>query len=129
MPKTMKEFVAEARQKTGGSLEAAQADGLVLDVREAHELDEDGRVPDSVHVPRGFLEAKADLTNESGEKALHAAHSRGRPVHVLCASGARASLAAATLVEMGYAAQPIEGGLKGWREAGRPVEGGKAGST
>ena len=68
-------------------------------------------------------------TNEGGEKALHAAHSSGRPVHVLCASGARASLAAATLDEMGYIAQPIEGGLKGWREAGRPVEGGKAGST
>ena len=129
MSKTMKEFVAKARQKTGGSVKAAQADGLVLDVREAHELDGDGRVPDAVHVPRGFLEAKADLTNESGEKALHAAHSSGRPVHVLCASGARASLAAATLDEMGYIAQPIEGGLKGWREAGRPVEGGKAGST
>ncbi|MEE2950200.1 MAG: rhodanese-like domain-containing protein [Pseudomonadota bacterium] len=129
MPKTMKEFVAEARQKTGGSVEAAQADGLVLDVREAHELDEDGRVPDALHVPRGFLEAKADVTNEGGEKALHTAHSSGRSVHVLCASGARASLAAATLKEMGYSAQPIEGGLKGWREAGRSVEGGKAGST
>ena len=128
MSKTMKEFVAKARQKTGGSVKAAQADGLVLDVREAHELDGDGRVPDAVHVPRGLLEAKADVTNEGGEKALHAAHSSGRPVHVLCASGARASLAAATLNEMGYAAQPIEGGLKGWREAGRPVEGGKEGS-
>ena len=128
MTRTMNDFVADAREKTAGCLEAAQADGLVLDVREAHELDEDGRVPDAVHVPRGFLEAKADVTNEGGEKALHAAHSNGRPVHVLCASGARASLAAATLNEMGYAAQPIEGGLKGWRETGRPVGGGKAGS-
>lgn len=125
MPKTMKDFVAEAREKTGGSTSPSDADGLVLDVREAHELADDGRVPGALHVPRGFLEAKADLTNEGGEKALHAAHADGRPVCVLCASGARASLAAATLAEMGYVARPIEGGLKGWREAGRPVEGGK----
>ena len=125
MSKTMKDFVAEAREKTGGSISPTDAHGLVLDVREAHELADDGRVAGALHVPRGFLEAKADLTNEGGEKALHEAHSKGQPVHVLCASGPRASLAAATLVEMGYVAQPIEGGLKGWREAGRPVEGGK----
>ncbi|WP_040490344.1 rhodanese-like domain-containing protein [Fulvimarina pelagi] len=128
MTRTMKDFVAEARERTGGSVEAAKADGLMLDVREADELDMDGRVPGAVHVPRGFLEAKADVTNDGGVKALHAAHSEGRAVHVLCASGARASLAAAMLFEMGYSAQPIEGGLKGWREAGRPVEGGKEGS-
>lgn len=124
MPKTMKDFVAAAHVKTGGSIEAGTADGLILDVREAHELEADGRVPDAIHIPRGFLEAKADVTNESGEKALHEAHSEGTPIHVLCASGARASLAAATLSEMGYTAQPIEGGLKAWREAGRPVVGG-----
>ncbi|EAU40424.1 Rhodanese-like protein [Fulvimarina pelagi HTCC2506] len=124
----MKDFVAESRQKTQGSVEAAKADGLVLDVREAHELDADGRVPGAVHVPRGFLEAKADVTNEGGDKALHAARAEGRAVHVLCASGARASLAAATLVEMGYAAKPIEGGLKSWREAGRALVGGKDGA-
>ncbi len=101
----------------------------MLDVREADELDMGGRVPRAVHLPRGFLEAKADVTNGGSLKALHATHFEGRVVHVVCASGARASLAAATLVEMGYAALPIEGGLKGWREAGRSVEGGKAGST
>ncbi len=125
MSKTMKDFVAEARAKTGGSIKAAESDGVVLDVREAHELAADGRVPGAIHVPRGFLEAKADVTSDDGEKFLHAAHSDGRPVHVLCASGARASLAAATLVEMGYTALPIEGGLMGWREAGRLVEDGK----
>ncbi|MER0239322.1 rhodanese-like domain-containing protein [Fulvimarina sp. MAC8] len=129
MPKTMKDFVAEARKMTGGSVDAGKADGLILDVREAHELDTDGRVPDAVHIPRGFLEAKADVTNEGGEKALHASHAGGMPVHVLCASGARASLAAATLTEMGYSAKPIEGGLKAWREAGRPVDGGNGGTS
>jgi len=125
MAKTMKDFVADAKEMTGGSIEPQHVDGLVLDVREAHELTEDGKVPGALHVPRGFLEAKADPTNEGGEKTLHEAHAKGDPVHVLCASGARASLAAATLGEMGYRAQPIEGGLKGWREAGRPVEHGE----
>ncbi|MCB8839771.1 rhodanese-like domain-containing protein [Aurantimonas sp. VKM B-3413] len=125
MTKTMKDFVAAAKEKTGGAISPTDANGLLLDVREAHELADDGRVSGALHVPRGFLEAKADLTNEGGEKALHAAHAEGRPVHVLCASGARASLAAATLTEMGYTARSIEGGLKGWREAGRPVEGGE----
>lgn len=122
MAKTMKDFVAEAKERAGGSIAPQDADGLVLDVREANELTEDGKVPGAVHVPRGLLEAKADPTNSGGEKALHEAHAQGRPVHVLCASGARASLAAATLMDMGYQAKPIEGGLKGWREAGRPVE-------
>lgn len=125
MPKTMKDFVAEARARTSGSVQADKVDGLVLDVREPQELDADGRVSGAVHVSRGFLEAKADVTNDGGEKALHKAHASGQPVHVLCASGARASLAAATLNEMGYVAKPIEGGLNAWREAGRPVEHGK----
>lgn len=128
MPKTMKDFVAEARARTNGSVQPDKVDGLVLDVREPHELDADGRVPGAVHVSRGFLEAKADVTNDAGEKALHEAHASGQAVHVLCASGARASLAAATLNDMGYVAKPIEGGLKAWRDAGRPVETGKAGS-
>lgn len=41
---------------------------------------------------------------------------------VVCASGARASLAALTLKTMGYQDVAIlDGGLKGWTEAGLPV--------
>ena len=40
----------------------------------------------------------------------------------MCASGARASLAALTLKTMGYQDVAIlDGGLKGWTEAGLPV--------
>ena len=40
----------------------------------------------------------------------------------MCASGARASLAALTLKTMGYGDVAIlDGGLKGWTEAGLPV--------
>jgi 3-mercaptopyruvate sulfurtransferase SseA len=46
----------------------------------------------------------------------------GRRVIVVCASGARASLAALTLKTMGYGDVAIlDGGLKGWTEAGLPT--------
>ena len=126
MTKTMTDFVVAAKERTGGAIAPSEAQGVILDVREAHELADDGHVAGAVHVPRGFLEARADPTNAAGEKRLHESHAAKEPVYVLCASGARAALAAATLIEMGYEAKPIEGGLKGWRDAGRPVEGGKS---
>ena len=43
-------------------------------------------------------------------------------MHVLCASGARAALAADTLTTMGYSAKVIDGGLGGWKEAGLPIK-------
>jgi rhodanese-related sulfurtransferase len=43
-------------------------------------------------------------------------------VIVVCASGARASLAGATLKSMGYQdVVVLEGGLKGWVDAGLPT--------
>jgi rhodanese-related sulfurtransferase len=44
-------------------------------------------------------------------------------VIVVCASGMRATRAAAQLRKQGYAqAQVLRGGMKAWREAGLPVE-------
>lgn len=126
MPMGLKELVAEARQtidiSTPEETHAAARDGraLVLDVREPAELDEAGRIEGAVHVPRGLLEAKADPTSPLAEKRLTAAQEAG-PVHVLCASGGRAALAAATLRRMGYDAAVIEGGFAGWTKAGLPV--------
>jgi len=40
---------------------------------------------------------------------------------VVCASGARAAMAAARLKEMDYDAQLVEGGLAGWKKAGLPT--------
>ena len=58
------------------------------------------------------------------DATLAARQDGGRPVHVLCASGGRAALAAAMLGEMGYDARVIEGGMTAWKEAGLPVDGG-----
>lgn len=120
----VKDLVREAREKIGAVEPAAARDAgsLVLDVREANELDEKGRVPDALHVPRGLLEANADPESPMANERLTAERDGGT-VDVLCASGARAAMAAATLDRMGYRARVIEGGLEGWRKAGLPVEG------
>ena len=122
----MKDLVAEARRAVEAvpPEEARAREGaLVLDVREPGELEAKGRVPGALHVPRGLLEASADPDSPMAEARLTEA--RGRPVLTLCASGARAALAAATLKRMGYdGAAVIEGGIEAWRKAGLPVEGG-----
>ncbi|MHA6345901.1 rhodanese-like domain-containing protein [Roseivivax sp. CAU 1761] len=125
MPMTMKDLVAEAKANiTSISPEEAQkaqeAGDLILDVREPAELDSDGRIDGALHVPRGVMEAKADPESGATETRLAETREKGK-VHVLCASGARAAVAAHTLTRMGYRASVIEGGLKGWKEAGLPV--------
>lgn len=128
MSKSVKDLVAEAKAAAGEvspreARDQAENGGLILDVREAGELSEDGRVEDALHIPRGVLESRADPQSSSANGSLTELRETERPVLVLCASGARASMAAARLQEMGYRARSIEGGLKGWREAGLPVLG------
>jgi rhodanese-related sulfurtransferase len=94
---------------------------LILDVREPAELETGGRIAGALNIPRGILETRADATAQTAEARLTEARSSGR-VHVLCASGGRAALAADTLRRMGYDADLIEGGIGGWKSAGLPVE-------
>lgn len=74
-----------------------------------------------MHVPRGLLESQADPDTGKGNDTLTAKRMSESRVHALCASGARAALAADTLRRMGYAATIIEGGMSGWKEAELPV--------
>jgi len=68
--------------------------------------------------PGGLLEFFADPTSPRHKEALDPS----RRVIVVCASGARAALAAATLEDMGYEnVAVLDGGLKGWADAGLPT--------
>jgi len=88
------------------------ASPIVIDVREQHEWDA-GHIPNTVHVPRGQLEARIpsivpDLT---------------RPVVLSCLSGARSLLAAQTLHGLGYTnVANFAGSFQAWQRAGMPVE-------
>ncbi|CAM4045159.1 rhodanese-like domain-containing protein [Palleronia rufa] len=126
MSKSLKDLVADARSRVAavkpGDAQSARQDGdMILDVREPAELDSDGAIDGAIHIPRGLLEAQADPDTGKGHDALLAMRHSDGCVHVLCASGARAALAADTLRAMGYNAKVIDGGLGGWKEAGLPV--------
>src|SRR5438876_11793567 len=84
----------------------------LVDVRERDEWDE-GHIPGAVHIPRGFLESRA-------ESALP---DRERPVIVYCASGARSAFAAKALEELGYeTVSSLAGGFTDWKRNGLPTQ-------
>jgi rhodanese-related sulfurtransferase len=97
--------------------ERASGSAVFVDVREAEEW-QHGHIEGSVAAPRGLLEFFADPTSPRHKKELEP----NRRVIVVCASGARASLAGLTLKSMGYEnVAVLAGGLKGWTEAGLPT--------
>lgn len=124
MPKTAAELVAEAKAKIdlldADAVEKELADGAVLvDLREAQELADNGRIPGSLHVTRGMLEFRADPTSPYHQEGLDPS----KRVILHCASGGRSALAAATLQSMGYDnVGHLEGGIGAWKEAGKPTE-------
>jgi rhodanese-related sulfurtransferase len=91
---------------------------LLVDLRDSAEIAQTGKAAGALHIPRGSLEFKADLTAPSADKNF--AHDK--PVILHCASGGRAALAGKLLKDMGYQKVYNLGGLKDWAEAGGQVE-------
>jgi rhodanese-related sulfurtransferase len=123
MPLTSKDMVAAAKAVVP-AIDTAQAqrllaeeDALLLDVRDAPELERTGRAVGAHHVPRGMLEFRADADSPFHDPALR----RDRPVVVMCASGGRAALAGKLLREMGFDRVFTVGGFQDWKAAGAPV--------
>ena len=93
---------------------------LIVDVRDSAELAQTGKIAGALHIPRGSIEMKADLTAASADQNF--AHDR--PVIVHCAGGGRSALTVAALKEMGYEnIANLDGGIKAWKESGKPVIG------
>jgi len=95
----------------------AQRGALLLDIRDAPELEKMGRAEGSHHIPRGMLEFRADPASPFHDPALR----KDRPVVLHCASGGRAALAGKLLRDMGYAEVWNLGGLKDWKDGGGPL--------
>jgi rhodanese-related sulfurtransferase len=118
------DMVAQAKARTDDvtpdQLEKELAEGaLVIDIREGEELAATGKIPGSVHSPRGLLEFRADPD--------HPMHQDGfdtdRRVILHCASGGRSALAADMLKDLGYTnVAHMDGGINRWLEAGKPVD-------
>ena len=109
----------EALDPSAVERELQSGDAVLVDLREPAELAEHGRIPGSVHVPRGMLEFRADPTSSYHQEPLDPS----KRVILHCASGGRSALGAATLRAMGYSdVAHLDGGMTAWKEAGKPVE-------
>ena len=125
MTKTAAEMVQEAKGRVENlsvddvAAEMNSGDAVIVDLREAEELAASGKIPGSVHLPRGMLEFRADPNSPYHQEPLDPS----RRVILHCASGGRSALAAAALQEMGYSnVAHLDGGFTAWKDAGRPTE-------
>ena len=91
---------------------------LVVDVRDAPEVEKSGKVAGAAHVSRGMLEFRADPESPSHDKNF----AKDKNVILYCASGGRAALAGKLLKDMGYAHVYNVGGFKDWADSGGAVE-------
>ncbi len=84
----------------------------LVDVREESEWGK-GRLPKALHLSKGVIER--DIEKEIPD--------RDAKIVLYCGGGYRSALAADNLQKMGYRnVISMDGGFRGWKEAGYPVE-------
>jgi rhodanese-related sulfurtransferase len=96
----------------------AKGNTLIVDVRDAPEVQASGKVAGAVHVSRGMLEFRADPDLPSHDKNF----SKDKTVILYCGSGGRAALAGKMLKDLGYDRVVNLGGFKDWADSGGAVE-------
>ncbi len=96
----------------------ARGNTLVVDVRDAAEVANSGKVAGAVHVSRGMLEFRADPESPAHDKAFD----KSKTVIVYCASGGRSALSGKVLKDFGYANVVNLGAFKDWVESGGAVD-------
>lgn len=120
--KTVRQLLAEAAQQTPfmslDELERRLArkanDFVVIDVRERDAFLA-GHVPGARHLPRGQLELRVDEAFPDPDIEIL----------TVCEFGKISTLAAATLRELGFhRTVALDGGMKMWRDAEKPIEDG-----
>jgi rhodanese-related sulfurtransferase len=83
-----------------------------LDVREDHEFAKD-HAKGARHLGKGIIERDVETLIPNKEEAIV----------LYCGGGYRSALAADALRQMGYTnVVSMDGGIKGWRDAGYPME-------
>lgn len=96
----------------------AKGNALVVDVRDAPEVEKSGKIKGALHVSRGMLEFRADPDSPYHDKAF----AKDKTVILYCASGGRSALSGKTLKDLGYGQVYNVGAFKDWAEAGGAVE-------
>ena len=90
----------------------AKGNTLVVDVRDAPEVEKSGKAAGAVHVSRGMLEFRADPESPYHDKNF----AKDKTVIVYCASGGRSALSGKVLKDMGYERVYNLGAFKDWAE-------------
>ena len=96
----------------------ANGNTLVVDVRDAGEVEKSGKIASAINVSRGMLEFRADPDTPYHDKNF----SRDKTIVLYCASGGRSALSGKVLKDMGYAHVYNLGAFKDWAENGGAVE-------
>lgn len=122
MPLTVSQMMEAAnaaveRIDTNTAKDLISQGALLLDVRDAVELQQSGRAQGAHHIPRGMLEFRADDALQSHDPELR----KDRAIVLYCAAGGRAALAGKLLKDMGYANVYNVGGLVDWINGGGEV--------
>ncbi|GIX04872.1 MAG: sulfurtransferase [Planctomycetaceae bacterium] len=87
---------------------------LLIDVREDHEWAQ-GHLPGAKHLGKGIIERDIETVVPDPETEIV----------LYCGGGYRSALAAEALQRMGYMhVISMDGGFRGWKEAGYPIESG-----
>ena len=88
----------------------------LVDIRDIRELDKEGRIQNSAHIPRGMLEFWMDPQSayfKSGKIDME------KEIVLFCAGGLRSALATKSLKDMGYKnVSHIEGGFSSMKNKG-----------
>jgi rhodanese-related sulfurtransferase len=120
----VKELLAEANAAVRklSPAEAAEkikaGNVLIVDVRDAGEVQQSGKIQGAVNVSRGMLEFRADSETPYHNPAFQ----KDKTVLVYCASGGRSALSGKRLKDMGYGTVYNIGGFKELAEAGLATE-------
>jgi len=88
----------------------------LIDIRDIRELQKEGKVENSIHIPRGMLEFWLDPSSayfKEGKLDIN------KETVLFCAGGLRSALAAKSLQEMGFdKVSHIDGGFSSIKESG-----------
>lgn len=96
----------------------AKGNAVVVDVRDAPEVELSGKVAGAIHVSRGMLEFRADPESPYHDKNF----AKDKTLVLYCASGGRSALAGKLLKDMGYGQVFNLGAFKDWAASGGAVE-------
>ena len=123
--KSSQELVENALQEiktlsVDDALKLVQEDKCnLVDIRDIRELDKEGRIDNSAHIPRGMLEFWLDpKSSYYQEKKIQDV----KKLVLYCALGFRSALATKSLVDMGFKnVAHVSGGFDALKEAGLNV--------